>query len=325
MNDKTLTIAYSVVAAIVLYSCDKAENKLALENNERVVAIVNYDKIFLSQLQDELNRFSTSYGISFSNNKEQFQKIARHTLDELILKRIYFQETERLKISEENDELDRQIQSIVQDYSKEDLERIFEIRNIDRSKWESHIKEDLLFEKLISLEVKNKIKVENSEIKSYYKTHSEEYMLPERVQALQIVVNNELEAEAIYNKLQEGEDFFKLAKSESVSPEGIHGGDLGFFSRGQMPKEFDDAVFSLKVNKFSKVIQTPYGYHIFKVVKKKRAKTMTFKEAAKKIKRKIAKEKEKKAFRKWVNQLKEKSIVVIKKNVLSDLWEKYER
>jgi parvulin-like peptidyl-prolyl isomerase len=167
--------------------------------------------------------------------------------------------------------------------------------------------------------VKDKIKVEEQEIKAYYKSNSKDYLLPERVQALQIVVNNELEAEAIYNNLQEGADFFQLAKSKSVSPEGVHGGDLGFFSRGQMPKEFDDAVFNLKVGQFSKVVQTPYGYHIFKVIKKKRDKTMSFKEAREKIKEKLIKEKEKKEYLDWISNLREKSVIVIKENVLADI------
>ena len=233
------------------------------------------------------------------------------------MKKIYFQEAERLKITAGEDELENYLRQVVGDYSHEDLSRMFELRNIDLSKWKAQIKENRLFEKLIAREVKDKIIVTESEIKSYYKAHSKDYLLPDRVQALQIVVNNELEAEAIYNKLQEGADFFELAKSKSMSPEGDQGGDLGFFSRGQMPKEFDDAIFNLKVGEFSKVVQTPYGYHIFKVIKKKRAKIMSLKDARGKIREKLIKEKEKKEFMNWINNLREKSVIVIKEGVFS--------
>ena len=312
-------LCFLIYLSVVLAACDNKKDRQSADSRNKIVAIVNYDKIYLSQLLDETNRFSSKYGISFSENRERHQKTARHILDELILKRIYFQEAERLNLTADEDELEDFLKHAVGDYSEEDFSQMFKSKNINLSKWKDRVKEERLFEKLIDQEVKDKIKVEEKEIKAYYKSNSKDYLLPERVQALQIVVNNELEAEAIYNNLQEGADFFQLAKSKSVSPEGVHGGDLGFFSRGQMPKEFDDAVFNLKVGQFSKVVQTPYGYHIFKVIKKKRDKTMSFKEAREKIKEKLIKEKEKKEYLDWISNLREKSVIVIKENVLADI------
>jgi parvulin-like peptidyl-prolyl isomerase len=319
MQNKRLTLLCYLISLSVLVACGEIEGQHSKENNDKIVAIVNYDKIYLSQLLDETKRFGEKYGIPLSKNKERYQKIARYILDELILRKIYLQEAERVKIMAEDDELEDYLRLVIGDYSREDLSRIFESKNIDLSKWKAQIKEDRLFEKLIVQEVKDKINVDESELKSYYKAHSKDYLLPERVQALQIVVNNELEAEAIYNELQEGADFSKLAKSKSVSPEGIHGGDLGFFSHGQMPKEFDDVVFNLKVGEFSKVVQTPYGYHIFKVIKKKRAKIMSYKNARDKIRKKLIKEKEKKEFMHWINKLRERAVIVIKESVLSKI------
>ncbi len=317
MQNKPFILLCYLVFLSTLVACGDKDVQQSKESNDKIVAFVNYDKIYLSQLRDETKRFNAKYGISFSENKERYQKTARFILDELILKKIYFQEAERLKITAGEDELENYLRQVVGDYSHEDLSRMFELRNIDLSKWKAQIKENRLFEKLIAREVKDKIIVTESEIKSYYKAHSKDYLLPDRVQALQIVVNNELEAEAIYNKLQEGADFFELAKSKSMSPEGDQGGDLGFFSRGQMPKEFDDAIFNLKVGEFSKVVQTPYGYHIFKVIKKKRAKIMSLKDARGKIREKLIKEKEKKEFMNWINNLREKSVIVIKEGVFS--------
>ena len=312
-------LCFLIYLSVVLAACDNKKDRQSADGSNKIVAIVNYDKIYLSQLLDETNRFSSKYGISFSKNRERHQKTARHILDELILKKIYFQEAERLNLTSDEDELEDFLKHAVGDYSEEDFSQMFKSKNINLSKWKDRVKEERLFEKLIDQEVKDKIKVEEKEIKAYYKSNSKDYLLPERVQALQIVVNNELEAEAIYNNLQEGADFFQLAKSKSVSPEGVHGGDLGFFSRGQMPKEFDDAVFNLKVGQFSKVVQTPYGYHIFKVIKKKRDKIMSFKEAREKIKEKLMKEKEKKQYLDWISKLREKSVIVIKENVLADI------
>jgi len=319
MKNKPFFFLCSFISLSLLIACEDKDVKQSNKNNNKVVAFVNYDKIYLSQLRDETKQFSAKYGISFSENKERYKKTAKFILDELILKKIYFQGAERLKITTDEDELENYLRHVVGDYSRDDFSRMFELRNKDLSKWKEQVRENKLFEKLIAKEVKDKIIVKESEIKAYYKAYSKDYMLPDRVQALQIVVNNELEAEAIYNKLQEGAAFFDLAKTKSMSPEGDKGGDLGFFSRGQMPKEFDDAIFNLKVGEFSKVVQTPYGYHIFKVIKKKPAKIMSLKDARGKIMEKLRKEKENKEFMNWIDNLRKKSVIVIKEDVLSGI------
>lgn len=311
-------LCYLIFPAL-LFECKGTEDQQSKESKNKIVAIVNYDKILISELLEEINRFRTKYGISFEKNKERYQKIARFILDEMILNKIYLQEAKRLNIATNEDETETYLKYVISDYTREDLSRMFESKNIDLLKWKAEISDARLFRKLIDREVKGKIRVEESEMKHYYEVHSNDYTLPERVQALQIVVSNELEAEAIYNELLEGADFFELAKSKSISPEGAHGGDLGFFSRGQMPEEFDDAVFNLKVGKFSKVVQTPYGYHIFKVVKKKKAKIMSFQDAREKIREKMIKEKEKIEFRNWIKKLRDRSIIVLKENVLSNI------
>jgi peptidyl-prolyl cis-trans isomerase SurA len=70
----------------------------------------------------------------------------------------------------------------------------------------------------------------------------------------------------IKNRINKGEDFAELAKQLSDDKNsGVNGGDLGFFSRRMMVKEFDQAAFNLKVGEVSDIVKTKYGYHILKV------------------------------------------------------------
>lgn len=78
--------------------------------------------------------------------------------------------------------------------------------------------------------------------------------------------NNLAEANKIYQRLIAGENFEKLAKEFSQDPgSGSKGGDLGYFSKGMMVKEFEDACFSGAVGVVQKPVKTTYGYHIIKV------------------------------------------------------------
>jgi parvulin-like peptidyl-prolyl isomerase len=82
-------------------------------------------------------------------------------------------------------------------------------------------------------------------------------------------VEDEKTARKLKVELDKGADFAKLAKKHSKCPSGESGGDLGFFGKGQMVKEFEDAAFSLSVGVASEPVKTEFGYHIILVTAKK--------------------------------------------------------
>lgn len=88
------------------------------------------------------------------------------------------------------------------------------------------------------------------------------------VRACHILVSTEDEANFILRELKAGKDFGELAKKHSACPSKAQGGDLGFFGKGQMVKEFEDAAFTQKVGEVSKPVKTQFGYHLIKVTGK---------------------------------------------------------
>jgi peptidyl-prolyl cis-trans isomerase C len=94
-------------------------------------------------------------------------------------------------------------------------------------------------------------------------------MKPEQeVRARHILVGTEAEAKEIADRLKKGEDFATLANQKSKDTNAA-GGDLGFFTRGQMVKPFEDAAFALEPGQISDPVQTQFGWHIFKVEEKR--------------------------------------------------------
>ena len=88
------------------------------------------------------------------------------------------------------------------------------------------------------------------------------------VRTRHILVGSEDEAKQIAERLKKGEDFAALAKEKSKDTTAV-GGELGFFTRGRMIKEFEDAAFALEVGKISEPVQTQFGWHIIKVEEKR--------------------------------------------------------
>jgi peptidyl-prolyl cis-trans isomerase C len=90
----------------------------------------------------------------------------------------------------------------------------------------------------------------------------------QEIRARHILVASEEEAKEIAERLKKGEDFAALAKEKSKDS-GAEGGDLGFFTRGQMLKPFEDAAFALDAGAISEPVQTQFGWHIIKVEEKR--------------------------------------------------------
>ena len=97
----------------------------------------------------------------------------------------------------------------------------------------------------------------------------------EEIHAHHILVATKEEAEEIAERLKKGEDFATLAKEKSKDPS-AEDGDLGFFTRGQMLKPFEDAAFALEVDEVSEPVQTQFGWHIIVVEEKRTRPLPTF-------------------------------------------------
>ncbi|HTP37540.1 MAG TPA: peptidylprolyl isomerase, partial [Methyloceanibacter sp.] len=97
----------------------------------------------------------------------------------------------------------------------------------------------------------------------------------QEIHARHILVATEDEAKKVVERLKNGEDFATVAKEVSKDA-GAEGGDLGFFTRGQMLKPFEDAAFALDVGQISAPVQTQFGWHIIKVEEKRDQPLPTF-------------------------------------------------
>ena len=102
---------------------------------------------------------------------------------------------------------------------------------------------------------------------------------------------------------------------KSLGPERIKGGDLGYFSPGERPAEFD-RVFAMERGAMSEAIKSPYGYHIFKVEEKSEARQIPFEDAKMEILRELGQKKGEEEYQNWLHGLKEKAKVKINKTWL---------
>ena len=154
-----------------------------------------------------------------------------------------------------------------------------------------NVRDSLIVRAAVQAAVDKEIKITPEEVKGFYDKNPDQFKQPEMVHASHILIRcardasdeekkeKRVQIEAARALVKGGEKFADVARKVSEDPGSAPtGGDLGFFARGRMVPEFDDAAFSLKTNEISPVITTQYGYHILVVTDRKPSRTMSFDE-----------------------------------------------
>ncbi|HZR27820.1 MAG TPA: peptidyl-prolyl cis-trans isomerase [Terriglobales bacterium] len=139
--------------------------------------------------------------------------------------------------------------------------------------------------------LQSQIKATPDELQRYYSEHQDEFRVPEQVKASHILIKvpegadpkvdaaARAKAEDILKQLKAGANFEELAKKNSEDPgSGKQGGSLGWFGRGQMVPEFEQAAFSLAPGQLSGIVKTTFVYHIIRVDDKHAAGIKTLQE-----------------------------------------------
>ena len=129
-----------------------------------------------------------------------------------------------------------------------------------------------------------------AKLKEAYAAFVKDYKGEEEVRASHILVKTEQEAKDIIGQLEKGADFAKLAKEKSVDPsKDRNAGDLGFFSKEQMVKEFAEAAFAMKKGETVKApVKTQFGWHVIRVTDRRAGAAPKFEEVKDQLRQRAA-------------------------------------
>lgn len=304
-------IFFCVFFIITICSCQESISK--------PLATVDGVKISIGEFNE---RFTKGFNVSMDRSSltpEDRERVKEEVLHAVIDEKIMFIRAGALSLSISDAELERKIEEIKENYSGEGFERFVSVQKVNYSFWKEELRKRMLLEKLIASEVNAHITVKENEARKYYSAHKRMYPPEKRVHVAQIVVRDQDKAETILNMLKSGEDFGKVAREESIGPEAAKGGDLGFISQGIMPEEIDAAIFSQPPGEISPVIKSLYGYHIFKIIGKSEGTKIKWNDIKEQIMRDLRKQKEEKAYVRWLEELRSRSMITIDRELLKKM------
>jgi foldase protein PrsA len=227
------------------------------------------------------------------------------TLDNLITQELIGQEAKALNVTVTDADVDAEIALIKKSFgSDEEFNSTLAQYGMTLESLEKDTKVNLTIRKILE----PKTDVTDEEIKQFYDANKESLGTPEEVQASHILVATKEEADAILAQLKQGADFATLAKEKSTDPGSKDkGGDLGFFGRGAMVPEFEEAAFALKVNELSGVVQTEHGFHIIKKTAEKAAVVPTFEEKKEEIRKQLVATEANELSEAWMKEIRAKA------------------
>lgn len=225
------------------------------------------------------------------------------TLDAMINDKIVDMEIKKEKVSVSDDEIKKEMDKYIeQSGGEEAFNSALQQQGLQKKDVEKDIVRFLSIQKILE----PRIEITDDEIKEYFENNKASFDQEEQVEASHILVKDEKTANEVKKKLDDGEDFAKLAKEYSKDEANAEsGGELGFFGKGKMVKEFEDKAFSMKVDEISDPVKTEHGYHIIKVTDKKEAKEAKLEDHEDEIKEQLFDQKLQTEYQTWLNEKKE--------------------
>ncbi len=281
---------------------------------ERVVAVVNDQVITLTELQERaiLIRQATH------NPNIPLKEI----LKQIIIETIEVQRAKKLGLDVPDEVVEDYIKNFKKDnnLTDEDFQRLLKEWGISLDAYKREIKRRILISKLVNLEVKSHIAVPEEEVKEYYEKNKDKlYLLSAKARIADIFLpwgsdkNATMKlAREIYQKIQLGESFAKLAALYSKGPNAQNGGDMGWVRKGELVAELDKFIFDPHTKKGDvKLLETPQGIHIIKILDRQYRDYVPFDKVKGEIEKKLYKERAQERYKTWLEDLVKKAYVKV--------------
>lgn len=251
---------------VVLTGCGRQSSAV-----DKPLVTVADKSITIKDFKDKLSRLPKHYQAVAEKNK-------KNLLDDMIVESLFLEDAVRKGVDK-----DKEVKDILAEARKK-----------------------IIIAKFVKTEVDDKVKISEDEIKAFYEEHKDEFKAPEMWRASHILVASEGEAKDVLSELSKGKNFEDIARARSIDATSSRAGDVGYFRKGQVMPEFENACLSLNVGQVSAIVHTQFGYHIIKLTDKKSETLEPYESAKPKIENVLKLKKRDQLFDKLVVSLKEK-------------------
>lgn len=233
--------------------------------HDEPIARVNGEAITVG---DYLSLFDTLKPKDLGLSGKERVQIKNLVIKTLIRRQVVLTEAHRKNVKLSDEELESGLKKFKEGYTTGAFEQSLLEQMVDEANWKERVRQTLLIEKLFESSKPQIPDPTDEEAHLFYERNRKLFSKNAMAQALQIVVRDEEKAKEIRKQLKASpKDFLKLAKENSIGPEAEKDAMITI-EKDTMPDELDKPLFEGKLNEISPVLQSPYGFHILKVLKR---------------------------------------------------------
>lgn len=300
-----------------------AEPNTVVPEDNGIAATVNGKDITEVDVDAKINAFMQRAAAQIPPNMiEQYRKqIRTQVVDSMIVEKLLEEQVKKVGINITEEDVNNKLNEVIAaqpgGMTIESFKAMLAAQGQSFDVVRGQIKKTLGYEKLLG-----PVEVNNAEAKAYYDENKEDFNTPEQVQASHILIKvaptatpeektaAKAKIDGLLKQVKAGGDFAALARENSDCPSKAKGGDLGFFERSSMVKEFADAAFAMKVGQVSNVVETQFGYHIIKVTDRKEGGLTPFDKAKADIVKQLQDKKKNEIFKQLIEKVKAEAKIV---------------
>ena len=293
-----------------------------------IAAIVNDEVVTLHEVYRESQPVIREAEKKSAVDAAVRTQIRRAALEHLIEKKLLDQKIKELNIKVSDEEVKQAIDDVRKQnnmVSQEVLVSALAGQGLTFEQYRSQLQEQIEKLKLVSMEVRAKIQVGETEMREYYEANRAKYSEEDTFRARHIFfkVNEKAPSADIKRTMttalmvlaeaKSGKDFVELARSYSEDPAARKdGGDLGSFKKGDMMPELETAILGMKPGEVSELVYTPSGFHIIKLEERTSGKMKPFESVKAEIEDTIYRKKSEERFSQWAKDLRAKASIEMK-------------
>jgi peptidyl-prolyl cis-trans isomerase C len=288
-----------------------------------IVARVNGESIERWEFDNAVKRVEARAGGPVPPEKRD--EVLRGVLDQLVAYHLLAQESRNRKLDVTDADINARLADIRKSFPTEEaFKQGIAAQGLTVDQLRDQTRTSLQVAKVIDAEVASKVSVPDADVSAFYQQNLDKFKQGDSVHASHILIGVQptatpvqkaeakTKAQAVLKQVRSGGDFATIARAESQDPGSAqNGGDLGFFPKGQMTPAFEEAAFKLKPGTTSGVVETPFGFHIIKVIEKQGPHTSTLAEVGGQIKNFLEQGQRDTMLQQFVEQVKSRSKIEI--------------
>lgn len=315
-------VLLAVLLGVLLGGCnDSMRQDEAQASLTRAIAVVNNEKILYDQFMDDYQRFLTHWDRFILNDPGKKQEIKELLLRRKILEKLLNQEARRKGIEVSEEEALQWAMGVLSSPGEEEGRSEAMLGRPGMGEWKREIRRRLVHLRLVRQEVTDKIVLSSNEMRKYYAKHRQLFVRPERVRVRHIAVGSRRLYNRVMRRLRARTDFVKLVRKYSITPDRFADGDLGYVQRGVLPKEFDKAIFKMRIvgsiSPRPRPVKTKMGFHIFRLEGREPEGLVSYRKALPEIRKRMIEENQPEAYNQWLARLQERATIRIDDSLLT--------